>query len=138
MVHKSKLGSWSAVLLYKDLYKEISGVVENTTNNQMEIKACIKALEQIKTTHIPIKIYSDSSYVVNGMNEWIFNWQLNDWKSNKKKVKNRELWEELFDLTQKQDEVEFVKVKGHAGVEWNERADQLCTSALAEYDIREV
>ena len=133
LVHKNKLSGWGAVLLYKDLIKEICGVEPNSTNNKMELKACIKALEQIKTNHIPIKIYSDSTYVVNGMNEWIYNWQLNGWKSNKQKIKNKELWEELYSLSQKQDDVEFVKVKGHAGIKWNERADELCTNAIDEY-----
>ncbi len=133
LIHKSKVGGWSAILLYKEMKKEIMGADANSTNNQMELKACIKALEQIKTTHIPIKLYSDSSYVVDGMNEWRFNWQLNGWKSNKKKIKNRELWEELIRLSERQDEMEFIKVKGHAGVELNERADELCSLAMEEF-----
>lgn len=133
MIHKSKVGGWSAVMIYREKIKEIYGANSNSTNNQMELKACIKALERIKTTHIPIKVYSDSSYVVDGMNEWRFNWQINGWKSNKKNVKNRDLWEELITATEKQDEVEFVKVKGHAGVQWNERADELCSIAIEEF-----
>jgi ribonuclease HI len=133
LVHKGKVGGWSAVILYNEAITEIHGAEDNTTNNKMELKACIKALEEIKTTEIPIKIYSDSAYVIDGMNEWRFNWQVNGWKSNKRKVKNRDLWESLIELSEKQDDIEFVKVKGHAGVKWNERADELATNAIEEY-----
>jgi ribonuclease HI len=137
LVHKSKVSGWGAVILYKELKKEIKGAIPVGTNNQMEILACIKALEQIKTTHIPIKVYSDSAYVIDGMNEWIFNWQLNGWKTNKKGVKNRELWEELIALSEKQDDIEFVKVKGHAGNKWNEVADGLATIAIENFLSKE-
>jgi ribonuclease HI len=133
LVHKSKTGGWSAVILYKEEIKEIKGAVHTATNNQMEILACIKSLEEIKTIDVPIKIYSDSAYVVNGMNEWIFKWQLNDWKTNKKMVKNKELWKELIKLTELQEDIEFLKVKGHAGIKWNERADELATIAIENY-----
>jgi ribonuclease HI len=133
LVHKGRTGGWGAVLLYKEKKKEISGAVKTTTNNKMELLACIKALEELNTTSIPVKIYSDSAYVIDGMNEWRFNWQLNGWKSNKKNIKNRELWEQLISLSEKQDDIEFVKVKGHAGVEWNEKADVLATEAIEKY-----
>jgi ribonuclease HI len=133
LVHKSKTGGWSAVILFKDKKKEIKGAKADTTNNIMELLACIKALENIRTNHIPIKIYSDSTYVVNGMNEWRFNWQTNGWKSSKNKVKNRELWEQLISLSEKQDDIEFIWVRGHDGEEWNERADHLATTAIEEF-----
>jgi len=133
LVHKSKTGGWSAIILYKDKMKEIKGAKADTTNNIMELLACIKALENIRTNHIPIKIYSDSTYVVNGMNEWRFNWQTNGWKSSKNKVKNRELWEQLISLSEKQDDIEFIWVRGHDGEEWNERADHLATTAIEEF-----
>jgi ribonuclease HI len=133
MVHKSKTGGWSAVILYKEKMKEIMGAIADTTNNQMEILACVKALEKIKTNNIPIKIYSDSTYVVNGMNEWRFTWQTNGWKSAKKKVKNRDLWEQLISLSEKQDDIEFIWLKGHDGHEWNERADTLASIAIENF-----
>lgn len=123
-------------MLYKEKVKEIWGAIGNSTNNKMELLACIKALASIKTNHIPIKIYSDSTYVVNGMNEWRFNWQINGWKSSKKSVKNRDLWEELITLAEKQDDIEFLWLKGHDGNEYNERADQLATLAIDEFLIK--
>jgi ribonuclease HI len=137
LVHKGKTGGWAGVILYKEYKKEIKGAVPVATNNQMELLACIKALQQIKTTHIPIKVYSDSAYVIDGMNEWIYNWQLNGWKTNKKGVKNKELWVELIALSEKQDDIEFVKVKGHAGNKWNERADRLATEAIENFLTKE-
>jgi ribonuclease HI len=116
--------------------KEIKGAEERSTNNRMELMACVKALEKIKTSHIPIKIYSDSTYVVNGMNEWRFNWQNNGWKTNKKSVKNREVWEQLITLAEKQDDIEFLWLKGHDGNKYNERADQLATLAIDEFLIK--
>ena len=137
LVHKGKTGGWAGVILYKEHKKEIKGAVPVATNNQMELLACIKALEQIKTTNIPIKVYSDSAYVIDGMNEWIYNWQLNGWKTNKKGVKNKELWLQLIALSEKQDDIEFVKVKGHAGNEWNEKADRLATEAIENFLSKE-
>lgn len=133
LVHKGKVGGWSAVMIYKNEIREISGAVDKTTNNQMELLACIKALEKIKTSHLPINLYSDSSYVIDGMNEWRYNWIANGWKSNKKSVKNRELWERLISLANEQNDLTFVKVKGHAGVEYNERADELATNAIQDF-----
>jgi ribonuclease HI len=136
LIHKSKTGGWSAVILYQDKTKEIKGTEERSTNNRMELMACVKALEKIKTSHIPIKIYSDSTYVVNGMNEWRFNWQNNGWKTNKKGVKNREVWEQLITLAEKQDDIEFIWLRGHDGNQYNERADQLATLAIDEFLIK--
>lgn len=68
---KDNIGGWGAVLQFGDKQKEICGGTKKTTNNQMELTAVIKALEEIKTTHIPIEIYLDSAYVVNGMNDWV-------------------------------------------------------------------
>ena len=123
-------GGWGAVLIYGENKKEISGGNKNTTNNIMEITAVIEALKCLKN-ECKATVYSDSAYVVNCFNQgWIYNWKKNNWKtSTKGPVKNKELWEELYTLVKKYN-VEFVKVKGHSGVEGNEEADKLAKQAV--------
>lgn len=118
-------GGWAAVLIYKENRKEISGGLKETTNNVMELTAVIEALKTLKRP-CKVHLYSDSAYVVNAfLEDWISGWIKNNWKNSKKEeVKNRELWEELINLT-KYHEVEFNKVKGHADVELNNRCDEL-------------
>ena len=95
---------WGAIFLVSDKVIEIGGGVEHATNNQMELTAPIKALKHIKNKFTNIKhieIISDSKYVILGITEWIFDWQKNNWRNaNRKPVLNRELWEELYKLTQ--------------------------------------
>lgn len=123
-------GGWGAILMYENIKKEISGAKKDTTNNIMEITAVLEALKLLKQ-ECNVKVYSDSAYVVNAFNQgWIENWKKNNWKtSGKDPVKNRELWEELYELTQKH-KVEFIKVKGHSDNEFNNRCDYLATSAI--------
>lgn len=122
-------GGWGSILMYKDKKKEISGGCKETTNNIMEITAVIEALKILKYP-CEVKIYSDSAYVVNAFNNgWIYKWNLNNWKTAKKDpVKNKELWEELYNLT-KVHKVEFIKVKGHSDNEYNNRCDELAVEA---------
>ena len=123
-------GGWGAILMYKNVKKEISGGKKNTTNNIMELSAVIEALKLLK---FPCKVtlYSDSAYVVNAfVQKWIFGWQKNNWKtSDKKDVKNKELWQELVKLTHIHN-VTFIKVKGHANNEYNNRCDELARKAI--------
>lgn len=123
-------GGWGSVLMYKGNKKEISGGKSNTTNNVMELTAVIEGLKLLK---FPCKVmlYSDSAYVVNAFNQkWIYGWLKNGWKnSSKEPVKNKELWQELYELT-KIHEVEFIKVKGHADNEYNNRCDELARNAI--------
>lgn len=130
-VHKNRVSGWGAILIYKEYIKEICGGEINSTNNRAEIMACIMALKEIRTTYIPIEIYSDSQYVVSCFVEgWYHKWLLNNWKSTKSKVKNVDLWKELIELVEVQDDITFHKVKAHAGIELNERADNLASEGL--------
>ena len=123
-------GGWAAVRLYGDNRKEISGGSKNTTNNIMEITAVIEALKCLKF-ECEAKVHSDSAYVVNCFNNgWIQKWKKNNWQTaSKEPVKNKELWEELYNLVQKH-KVEFIKVKGHSNVELNNRCDELARAEI--------
>lgn len=123
-------GGWGSILMYKDIKKEIFGGKENTTNNVMELTAVIEGIKLLKFP-CKVKIYSDSAYVVNAFNQkWIYGWIKNGWKNaSKEPVKNKELWQELYNLTKIHD-VEFIKVKGHADNEFNNRCDELAKNAI--------
>ena len=123
-------GGWGTILMYKNVKKEISGYMENTTNNIMEITAVIEGLKLLKY-ECEVEIYSDSAYVVNAFNNhWIEGWRKKNWiNSSKEPVKNKELWQELYDLT-KQHNVKFIKVKGHSDNEYNNRCDELARLAI--------
>ena len=123
-------GGWGAILMCNGIQKEISGAQKNTTNNIMEITAVLEALKLLKV-ECNVKIYSDSAYVVNAFNNgWISNWNRNNWKTaDKKPVKNKELWEELYNFT-KVHKIEFIKVKGHSDNEFNNRCDELARNAI--------
>ena len=122
------VGGWGAILKYNKIEKEISGREEQTTNNRMELTAVIEALKLLKEP-CNVKLYSDSQYVVEAFEkQWIVSWQMNGWRTaNKKEVKNIDLWETLLALT-KVHNVEFIKVKGHADNEFNNRCDKLATA----------
>ena len=106
--------------MYKENKKEISGSHQNTTNNIMELTAVIEALKILKYP-CQVDLYSDSAYVVNAFDNWK--------TADKKPVKNKELWQELYELT-KTHKVNFIKVKGHADNEYNNRCDELATGAI--------
>lgn len=127
-------GGWAAILFYKDQKKEISGAEKQTTNNIMEVTAVIQGLKLLKYP-CSVKLYSDSAYVVNCFSQgWIYNWMKNGWKnSSKEPVKNKELWQELYQLT-KVHKVEFIKVKGHSDNEYNNRCDELARQAILELE----
>ena len=123
-------GGWGAILIYKENKKEISGGSKETTNNVMELTAVIEALKLLKYP-CEVELYSDSAYVVNAFNQgWISNWLKNNWKtSGKDPVKNKELWQELYELT-KTHKVTFNKVKGHSNNQYNNRCDELARNAI--------
>lgn len=118
-------GGWGAILMFGDTKKEISGGLNNTTNNVMELTAVIEALKMLKRP-CKVDLYSDSAYVVNAfLQKWIYGWIKKNWKTaGNDPVKNKELWQELYGLT-KIHKVTFHKVKGHADNEFNNRCDEL-------------
>lgn len=128
------IGAWGAILLSEkhNLRLEIGESEEHTTNNKMEMLAAIKALERLKHSH-NIKLYSDSAYLVNGMNSWIYSWQKNNWiKSDKKPVENKDYWLKLIELSKKHS-IEFIKVKGHSSNKENNRADEIVNILMDEH-----
>ena len=122
-------GGWGVLIQLDDKNIELSGGDNETTNNRMELMAAIKALEEINKDY-KINLYTDSNYVKDGITSWISNWKKNSWKtSNKKEVKNKDLWIRLDAAIEGKD-ISWIWVKGHAGNAGNEQADYLARSAL--------
>lgn len=122
-------GGWGAVLRWKGTEKEMSGGERETTNNRMEMMAAIKALESLKRT-VPVDLYTDSTYVRDGITKWLPGWKSNGWKTAAKKpVKNQDLWERL-DAALRDHDIAWHWVKGHAGHPENERADELARGGI--------
>ena len=118
-------GGWCALLKFNNKEKIISWGKKDTTNNQMELTALIKALEELKTDVYPVEIWTDSKYVLDGITKWIKNWKKNNWKTaNKKDVKNKELWQKLDQLMQKYN-TEIHWVKAHADSKENNLVDEI-------------
>ncbi|MBN2318371.1 MAG: ribonuclease HI [Acidobacteria bacterium] len=128
-------GGFGAILLYGNHRRELSGGFRLTTNNRMEILAAIKGLEALKE-RCRATIYSDSQYVVNAIEKgWALRWQSNGWRRNRKeKAINPDLWERLLSLCDRH-EVRFQWIRGHAGTEENERADQIAKEASTGEDL---
>ena len=122
-------GGWGAILRYNKHEKSIKGAEPLTTNNRMELTAVIKGLELLKK-RCKIEITTDSKYVQQGISTWIHDWKMRGWKtSSKKPVKNEDLWRRL-DALATQHRIEWVWVKGHAGHDGNERADELANRGV--------
>ncbi|NRA73246.1 MAG: ribonuclease HI [Rickettsiales bacterium] len=122
-------GGWAAIMINGETEKEIIGSEKNTTNNRMELTAAIKSLESLKGQY-NVELYTDSKYLKNGITEWIFNWKKNNWKSsNKKQVKNIDLWKELDEVANKH-EISWHWVKAHAEDLYNLRVDKLAVDAI--------
>ena len=121
-------GGWAAIINANGDTKRISGSEKNTTNNRMELMAPIAALSKI-TKKKKVQIFTDSQYVKMGITNWIHNWIKNNWQTSKKEdVKNKDLWLNLYKLTQSHD-VEWHWVKAHAGNTLNEEVDALAKDA---------
>ncbi len=121
-------GGYGAVLIYNQHRKELSQGYKLTTNNRMELMACIAGLESLSEPCV-IDLTTDSQYVKQGINQWINNWQKNGWRTaSKKPVKNADLWKALHEATQRHD-IRWHWVKGHSGHTENERCDDLARQA---------
>lgn len=122
-------GGFGAILQYGDTEKEINGFEAETTNNRMELLAAIEALKSLKQACI-VDLYSDSTYVRQGITEWIHGWKKNGWRNAAKKpVKNVDLWQAL-ELEAARHQVSWHWVKGHSGHPMNDRADELARNAI--------
>ena len=123
-------GGFCAILLFNGAEKIVSGGMEETTNNRMELVAVIEGLKQLKEPCI-VNLYSDSQYVISAIKEgWLDGWVKSQWRSSSKnKIKNIDLWQALIPLLSKH-KVNFIKVKGHSDNEYNNRCDKI---AVAEY-----
>ncbi len=122
-------GGWAALLRFKGVERELSGGEPHTTNNRMELTAAIAALEALKRP-CTVTLKTDSTYVKNGVTQWMPRWKANAWRTaDKKPVKNQDLWERL-DAALANHEIDWQWVKGHAGHAENERVDALARAAM--------
>jgi len=123
------VGGWGALILQDDKNIELFGGENETTNNRMELIAVIMALKEMSPSE-ELTIYTDSTYVQKGISEWIKNWKLNNWRSSSKKpVKNKDLWMQLDEASYSR-KINWEWVKGHAGNEGNEKADELANKGV--------
>lgn len=121
-------GGFGVVISYDNKVLEKGGFKEYTTNNEMELKAVVEALKEVVGEKVPVEIYTDSKYVVEGAKGWVFGWAKNGWKTMAKTdVLNKELWQELLPLLGKV-EIVWHKVPGHVGIVGNERADVIAST----------
>ena len=124
-------GGWGVLIEYGELSKQLYGGDVSTTNNKMELTAAIMALKEIKEP-CEIILYTDSKYVLQGIEEWIHNWKKRGWRgANKKPVKNIDLWKELDELRDEHN-IKWNWVKGHSGDPGNETADMLANRGIDE------
>ncbi|MBI1295110.1 ribonuclease HI [bacterium] len=124
-------GGWAAVLQYGEHEKELSGGFRDTTNNRMELRAAVESLNALKRP-CRVNLYTDSSYLRDGITKWVHGWQRNGWRTAAKQpVKNQDLWKALLEAVARH-QVNWHWTKGHAGDELNERADTLATSAAQQ------
>ena len=128
-------GGWGVIIFNEGHMKELGGREEQTTNNRMEMRAAIEALRSVpekpavfESSEIKIEVNTDSEYLIKGITIWIKDWQQNNWRTkDKKDVLNKDLWEELLTETEKR-KIEWKKVLGHSGHEWNDRCDEIATN----------
>ncbi len=126
-------GGWGAILLFKNNRVILSGNELSTTNNRMELTAAIQAINTLPD-YVRIVIYTDSSYVKNGITVWLKSWKLNNWKTaDNKPVKNIDLWKKLDDVAQNKN-ISWNWVKGHSDCENNNNADFIAKSAISEIE----
>jgi ribonuclease HI len=125
------MGGWGALLRHQGRERELYGGEPETTNNRMELTAAIRALEALKR-HCKVSLYTDSQYVRMGITTWLADWKRRNWRtSNRKPVKNQDLWQRLDQLAAQHD-VDWHWVRGHTGHPENERADALANRGIDE------
>ena len=125
-------GGWGALLRYKTTEKELSGYAPQTTNNRMEMMAVIEGLNALKSS-CKIDLYTDSTYVKDGVEKWLEGWKAKGWRTAAKKpVKNQDLWE-MLDAAIARHDITWHWVKGHNGHAENERVDALARDAITRY-----
>lgn len=123
-------GGWAALLRYGDREKLLQGATESSTNNRMELQAAIEGLAAVNGASRRVRLTTDSQYVRMGVTQWIRRWKANGWRTaGRTPVKNRALWERL-DALAAMHHVEWLWVKGHSGVEENERVDRAANDAI--------
>ncbi len=123
------LGGWGVLMVYETKEKKLYGGQKDTTNNQMELKAAIEGLKALSEPCF-VELTTDSKYVMQGITQWIDNWQKNNWKTaNKNDVKNKDLWIELYNEKSKH-QINWNWVKGHSGHRENEIADELANKGI--------
>lgn len=119
-------GGWAAIVVEGEKVRELGGGDPQTTNNRMEMLALIRGLEAVGPTDQEILVVTDSKYVIQGSSEWLRGWQRNGWTtSTGKEVSNRDLWETLAALFQRQKRIRWQHVPGHSGIPSNERCDEI-------------
>jgi ribonuclease HI len=122
-------GGWGAVLRWRGRRRELSGFEPQTTNNRMELRAAIGALEALKRP-MTVRLHTDSNYLRDGVTAWLPRWKANGWRTaDKKPVKNQDLWREL-EAALERHQVQWHWIRGHSGDLDNERADQLAREAI--------
>lgn len=128
---ENNVGGWGVYLIYGEYTKEMYGSARNTTNNIMELTACIEALRALKKYDLPVEVMVDSAYVLNGITNWIYGWMKKGWVTSKKEpVENKELWQALYEEKKKFNKITFVKVKGHSTNVGNNKADALANKGM--------
>lgn len=130
---RTNVGGWGVYLVWGAYTKELYGGEPDTTNNKMELTGAIEGLRAIKNKDVPVDVYVDSAYVLNGITNWVYGWMKKGWVNSKKEpVANKELWLQLLEEKRKFADITFHKVKGHANNVGNNMADALANRAMDE------
>lgn len=138
---KDGRGGWGFAIWYDECWWEECGGAHDTTNNRMELLGVISALQLIDSMaegeeELAIQLWSDSKYVLDGITEYVDGWKFRGWRTGAgEPIKNRDLWETLYPLSKRHD-IDWQWVKGHSGVEGNERADRLATQGVPPEPVR--
>ena len=133
----NKIGAYANVIIQDDkIIAQNTQAFENTTNNVMEMRALLSALQYLVKNHLnneQIEIFADSQYVINGLTQWVNGWKKSNWKNNT--VANKLLWIQLDNFYNKFSNIHFTWVKGHNGNQYNELCDSMCTSSMKKLQL---